>query len=90
MRDGRRTGDMYENRKVSFCNSTDECKTSPDDFDNRKGVIIWIVSFLPMMVMMMASCIGQWTCTLGKIFRKGTESCSKRIRRWLSAFCFIE
>ena len=90
MRDGWSTGDMYENRKVSFRNSTDECKTSPDDFDNRKCVIIWIVSFLPMMVMMMASCIGQWACTLGKIFRKGTESCSKRIRRWLSAFCFIE
>ena len=39
MRDGRRTGDMCENRKIRFCNITDECKTSPDDFDNRKGVI---------------------------------------------------
>ena len=29
--------------------------------------------------MMMASCIGQWTCTLGEIFRKSTECCSKRI-----------
>ena len=28
MRDGRRTGDIYENRKVRFCNITDECKTS--------------------------------------------------------------
>ena len=33
MRDGRRTGNMYENRKVKICNITDECKTSPDDFD---------------------------------------------------------
>ena len=28
----------------------------------------------------MASCIGQWTCTLGEIFSKGTECCSKRMR----------
>ena len=62
IRDGRRTGDMYENRKVRFCNITDECKTSPDDFD-RKDVLVWIFSFMAMMVMMMASCIGQWTCT---------------------------
>ena len=67
MSDGRRTGDMYENRKVRFCNITDECK-----------------------VMMMASCIGQWTCTLGLIFRKGTECCSKRIKGWLLTGCFIE
>ena len=89
MRDGRRTGDMYENRKVRFCNITDECKTSPDDFD-RKDVLVWIFSFMAMMVMMMASCIGQWTCTLGEIFRKGTECCSKRIRGWLLTSCFIE
>ena len=89
MRDGRRTGDMYENRKVRFCNITDECKTSQDDFD-RKDVLVWIFSFMAMMVMMMASCIGQWTCTLGKIFRKGTECCSKRIRGWLLTGCFIE
>ena len=77
-------------RKVSFSSSTDECKTRPDDFDNRKCVIIWIFSFMAMMVMMMASCIGQWTCTLGKIFRKGTECCSKRIRGWLLTGCVIE
>ena len=80
MKDGRRTGDMYEDRKVSFCNIADECKTSLDDFDNRKGVIVWILSFMPMMVTMVASCIGQWTRALGEIFRKGTECCSKRIR----------
>ena len=89
MRDGRRTGDMYENRKVRFCNITDECKTSPDDFD-RKDVLVWIFGFMAMMVMMMASCIRQWTCTLGEIFRKGTECCSKRIRGWLLTSCFIE
>ena len=70
MRDGRRSGDMCENRKVRFCNITDECKTSSDVAD-RKDVLVWILSFMAMMVMMMASCIGQWTCTLGKIFRKG-------------------
>ena len=79
MRDGRRTGDMYENRKVRFCNITDECKTSPDNFD-RKDMLVWIFSFMAMMVMMMAACIGQWTCSLGEIFRKSTECCSKRIR----------
>ena len=89
MRDGRRTGDMYDNRKVRFCNNTDECKTGPDDFD-RKDVLVWILSFMAMMVMMMTSCIGQRTCTLGKIFRKGTECCSKRIRGWLLTGCFIE
>ena len=89
MRDGRRTGDMYEVGKVRFCNITDECRTSPDEFD-RKDMIVWIFSFMAMMVMMMASCIGQWTCTLGEIFRKGTECCSKRIRRWLLTGCFIE
>ena len=51
-------------------------------------MIIWIFSFMAMM--MMASCIGQWTCTLGEIFRKGTECCSKRIRGWLLTDCFIE
>ena len=85
----RRTGDMYENGKVRFCNITDECRTSPDEFD-RKDMIVWIFSFMAMMVMMMASCIGQWTCTLGEIFRKGTECCSKRIRGWLLTDCFIE
>ena len=86
----RKTVEMYQERTVSFRSSTDECKTSPDDFDSRKGVIIWIFSFMAMMVMMMASCIGQWTCTLGEIFRKGTECCSKRIRGWLLTGCFIE
>ena len=89
MRDGKRTGDMYENRKVRFCNISDECRTSPDDFD-RKDMLVWIFSFMAMMVMMVASCIGQWTCTLGKIFRKGTECCSNSIREWLLTGCFIE
>ena len=89
MRDGRRTGDMYENGKVRFCNITDECRTSPDEFD-RKDMIVWIFSFMAMMVMMMASCIGQWTCTLGEIFRKGAGDCSKRIREWLLTGCFTE
>ena len=86
---GRRTGDMYENGKVRFCNITDECRTSPDEFD-RKDMIVWIFSFMAMMVMMMASCIGQWTCTLGEIFRKGAGDCSKRIREWLLTGCFTE
>ena len=86
---GRRTGDMYEDGKVRFCNITDECRTSPDDCD-REDMLVWIFSFMAMMVMMMASCIGQWTCTLGKIFRKGTECCSKRIRGWLLTGCFTE
>ena len=89
MGDGRRTGDMYEDGKVRVCNITDECRTSPDEFD-RKDMIVWMFSFMAMMVMMMVSCIGQWTCTLGEIFRKGTECCSKRIRGWLLACCFIE
>ena len=89
MGDGRRTGDMYEDGKVRVCNITDECRTSPDEFD-RKDMIVWIFSFMAMMVMMMASCIGQWTCTLGEIFRKGTECCSKRIRGWLLTGCFTE
>ena len=78
---------MYE-RKVSFCNISDECKTSPD-FDI-KDVLVWMFRFMTMMAMMMVSCIGQCTCTFGKIFRKGAESCSKRIRRWLPACSFIE
>ena len=85
----RRTGDMYENRKVRFYNISDECRTSPDDFD-REDSLVCIFSFMAMMVMMMASCIGKWTCTLGKIFRKGTECCSKRIREWLLTGCFTE
>ena len=88
MGDGR-TGNMYEDRKVRFCNITDKCKTSPDDID-RKDELVWIFSFMARMVMMMASCIGQWTCTLGKIFRKGTECCSNSIREWLLIGCFIE
>ena len=88
MGDDRRTK-MYENRKVRFCNITDECKTSPDDID-RKDVLVWIISFMALMVMMMASCIGKWTCTLGEIFRKETEWCSKKIRGWLLTGCFIE
>ena len=89
MRDDKRIGDMCENRKVRFCNITDECQTNPDVSD-RKDVLVCIFSFMAMMVMMMASCIGQWTCTLGEIFRKGTECCSKRIRGWLLTGCFIE
>ena len=89
MRDGRRIGDMCENRKVSFCNISDECRTSLDDFD-RKDMLVWMFSFMAMMVMMMVSCIGQWTCTLGEIFREGTECCSKRIRGWLLTGCFFE
>ena len=89
MGDGRRIGNMYEDRKARFCNITDECKTSPDDTD-RKDALVWIFSFMAMMVMMMASCVGQWTCTLGEIFRKGTECCRKRIRGWLLTGCFIE
>ena len=85
----RRTGDMYEDGKVRFCNITDECKTSPDEFD-RKDMIVWIFSFMAMMVMMMVSCIGKWTSTLSKIFRKGTECCSKRIRGWLLTGCFTD
>ena len=76
-------------RTVSFCNITDECRTSLDDFD-RKDMLVWMFSFMAMMVMMMVSCIGQWTCTLGEIFRKGTECCSKRIRGWLLMGCFTE
>ena len=89
MRDGRRIGDMCENRKVRFCNISDECRMSLDDFD-RKDMLVWMLSFMAMMVMMMASCIGQWTCTLGEIFRKGTECCSKRIRGRLLTGCFTE
>ena len=85
----RRTGDMYEDGKVRFCNITDECRTSPDEFD-RKNMIVWIFSFMAMMVMMMVSCIGKWTSTLSKIFRKGTECCSKRIRGWLLTGCFTD
>ena len=85
----RRKRDMYEDGKVRFCNITDECRTSPDEFD-RKDMLVWIFSFMAMMVMMMVSCIGKWTCTLGKIFRKGTECCSKRIREWLLTGCFTE
>ena len=85
----RRTGDMYENRKVRICNISDECRTSPNDLD-REDMLVWIFSFMAMMVMTMASCIGQWTCTLGEIFRKGTECCSNSIREWLLIGCFIE
>ena len=76
-------------RTVRFCNITDECRTSPDEFD-RKDMLVWVFSFMAMMVMMMASCIGQWTCTLGEIFRKGTECCRNRIREWLLTGCFTE
>ena len=76
-------------RKVSFCNILDGCRTKADVFQRNDGMI-WIFSFMTMMVMMMALCIGQWTCTLGEIFRKGTECCSKRIRGWPLACCFIE
>ena len=89
MRDGRRIGDMCKNRKVRFCNISDECRTSLDDFD-RKDMLVWMFSFMAMMVMMMVSCIGQWTCTLGEIFRKGTECCSNSIKEWLLTGCFTE
>ena len=55
-----------------------------------KSVLVWIFSFMNMLMLMMVFSIGQWTFTVGKIFRKGTESCSRRIRRWLLACCFIE
>ena len=91
--DGRKTVCMYQGKIVSIFNSADGCRAKADDFD-RKGVIVWIFSFMTMMMMMMmmmmASCIGEGTCTLGKIFRKGAESCSKRNRGWLPACCFIE
>ena len=89
MGDGRRTGDMYEDGKVRFCNITDECRTSQDDFD-REDMLVWIFSFMAMMVMIMASRIGKWTCTLGEIFRKGTEWCSKKFRGWLLTGCFMK
>ena len=84
-------GRVQENyrEKVSFCNILDGCRTNADVFQRKDGMI-WIFSFMTMMVMMMASCKGQWTCTLGKIFRTGTEYCSKRIKGWLPACCFIE
>ena len=85
----RKTVIMFQERKVSFSSSTDECRTSPDEFD-RKDMLVWVFSFMAMMVMMMASCIGQWTCTLGEIFRKGTECCSNRIREWPLTGCFTE
>ena len=85
----RKTIKMVQEIKVSFCNFSDEGRTSPDDCD-REDMLVWIFSFMAMMVMMMASCIGQWTCTLGKIFRKGTECCRKRIRGWLLTGCFTE
>ena len=43
--DGRKTIRIYQERKVSFCNITDECKTSTNDFD-RKDVLVWIFSFM--------------------------------------------
>ena len=76
-------------RKVCFCNILDGCRTNADVFQSNDEMI-WIFSFMSMMVMMMASCIGKWTCTLGEIFRKGTEGCSKIIRGWLLTGCFIE
>ena len=42
------------------------------------------------MMVLMAPCIGQSTQTKGKIFRKGAESCSERIKGWLAACSFIE
>ena len=56
MGDGRRTGYMYQDRKVSLCNIADGCRAEADGF-NRKGVIVWIFSFMAMMMMIMASCI---------------------------------
>ena len=40
--EGRKTVCIYQDRKVRFCNITDECKTSPDDLD-RKDVLVWIL-----------------------------------------------
>ena len=82
----RKTKNMLPEMKVSFCNISDECRTSPDDFE-REDMLARIFSF---MMTMIALCIGKWTCTLGKIFWKGTECCSKRIRGWLLTGCFIE
>ena len=79
---------MYQERIVSICNSADGCRAKAENFDRK--VLVWIYSFMTMMVMMMVSCIAQWTCTIGKIFRNGAESCSKRNRGWLPACCFIE
>ena len=63
---------MHVTRKiVSIFNSADGCRANADDFD-RKAVIVWIFSFMTMMMIIMASCTGKCTCTLGKIFRKGT------------------
>ena len=85
----RKTVNMFQGREVS-CNISDGCRPKADD-GNRKGVIVRIFSFMmTMMMMTIASCIGQWTCTLGEIFRKDTECCSKRIRGWLMTGCFIE
>ena len=57
---GRKTVYMYQERIVSFCNSTDRFRTNADDNDlQRNGVLIWISSFITMIVMKMASCIGQ-------------------------------
>ena len=53
-------------------------------------IFSFMAMMMMMMMMMMTSCLGQWTCTLGKIFREGAERCSKRIRGWLAACCFIE
>ena len=36
-----RTRDMYENRKVRFCNISDECRTSPDDFDREDMLVFF-------------------------------------------------
>ena len=41
--DGRKTVCIYQDRMVRFCNITDECKTSRDDFD-RKDVLVWILA----------------------------------------------
>ena len=76
MRDGRRIGDMCENRKVRFCNISDECRTSLDDFD-RKDMLVWMFSFMAMMVMMMVSCIGQWTCTVVRFSGKVRDVAAK-------------
>ena len=75
MRDGKRTRYMYQDRKGGLCNIADGCRPKADE-GNRKGVIVRIFSFM-MTVMMMASSIGQWTCTLGKIFRKGAKVAAK-------------
>ena len=91
LRDGKKTVYLYQERIVSFCNITDKYRKKADDNDFQGNCMLCLIfSFMTMIMMIMTSCLGQWTCTLGKIFREGVERCSKRIRGWLAACCFIE